>query len=32
MDSRLGCQAYVGTDDIVVEIPRYTVNYAREHH
>lgn len=32
LDSRLGCQAYVGTEDLVVEIPRYTINYAREHH
>lgn len=32
LDSRLGCQALVGEEDLVVEIPRYTINYAREHH
>ena len=29
-DSRLGCQALVGTADLVVEIPRYTINLASE--
>jgi len=31
--SRLGCQAFVpvGTD-VVVEIPRYTINHAKEAH
>ena len=30
-ESRLGCQARVTSDDLVVEIPRYTINHAREH-
>jgi 2Fe-2S ferredoxin len=30
-DSRLSCQARVTADDLVVEIPRYTINHAREH-
>ncbi|GKV78108.1 ISC system 2Fe-2S type ferredoxin [Pectobacterium aroidearum] len=30
-ESRLGCQARIAGDDLVVEIPRYTVNHAREH-
>jgi len=28
--SRLACQARVGTTDLVVEIPRYTINHASE--
>ena len=28
--SRLSCQAKVGTDALVVEIPRYTINYVSE--
>ncbi len=28
--SRLSCQAIVGTEKLVVEIPRYTINYAKE--
>lgn len=31
-ESRLGCQAKVGTEDLVVEIPRYTLNHATENH
>ena len=31
-DSRLSCQAIVGEDDLVVEIPRYTINHASEKH
>ncbi|MGI9306693.1 MAG: ISC system 2Fe-2S type ferredoxin [Gammaproteobacteria bacterium] len=31
-DSRLSCQAVIGDADLVVELPRYTVNLAREHH
>lgn len=31
-ESRLSCQAVVGDADLVVEIPKYTVNHAREHH
>ncbi|BES85727.1 ferredoxin, 2Fe-2S [Pectobacterium atrosepticum SCRI1043] len=30
-ESRLGCQARVAGDDLIVEIPRYTINHAREH-
>ncbi|MFS2222051.1 ISC system 2Fe-2S type ferredoxin [Pantoea sp. B65] len=30
-ESRLGCQARVSDEDLVVEIPRYTINHAREH-
>ncbi|MEH2922362.1 ISC system 2Fe-2S type ferredoxin [Samsonia erythrinae] len=30
-ESRLGCQARVAKEDLVVEIPRYTINHAREH-
>jgi ferredoxin, 2Fe-2S len=28
--SRLGCQVKVGTAALVVQIPRYTINHARE--
>jgi 2Fe-2S ferredoxin len=28
--SRLSCQARLGKDDVVVEIPRYTLNHAGE--
>jgi 2Fe-2S ferredoxin len=31
-DSRLSCQAIVGDDDLVVEIPRYTINMVSEQH
>jgi ferredoxin, 2Fe-2S len=31
-DSRLSCQAIVGTDDLVIEIPRYTINMVSEQH
>lgn len=30
--SRLSCQALVGDEDLVVEIPKYTINHARENH
>ena len=30
--SRLSCQALVGDDDLVIEIPKYTINHARENH
>ena len=30
--SRLSCQAIVGSDDLVVEIPKYSINMAREGH
>ena len=29
-ESRLSCQALVADEDLVVEIPRYTINHARE--
>ena len=31
-ESRLSCQAKVGEEDLIVEIPKYTINHAREHH
>ncbi|GGL95437.1 ISC system 2Fe-2S type ferredoxin [Pseudomonas asuensis] len=31
-ESRLSCQAKVGTTDLVVEIPRYTINQVSERH
>lgn len=31
-ESRLGCQAIVADEDLVVEIPRYTVNMVSENH
>lgn len=31
-DSRLGCQARVDDEDLVVEIPKYTINQVSEHH
>ncbi len=30
--SRLSCQAIVGTADLTVEIPRYSINHAKEKH
>ncbi len=30
--SRLSCQAIVGTQDLVVEIPKYSINMAKEGH
>ena len=30
--SRLSCQALVGKEDLVVEIPKYTINHASENH
>ncbi len=29
-ESRLSCQARIADEDIVVEIPRYSINHARE--
>ncbi len=29
--SRLSCQAFVGQVDLTVEIPRYSINHAKEH-
>lgn len=31
-ESRLSCQTVVGSEDLIVEIPKYTLNHAREHH
>ncbi|MGB5475117.1 MAG: ISC system 2Fe-2S type ferredoxin [Gammaproteobacteria bacterium] len=31
-DSRLSCQAVVGDADLVVEIPKYTINMVSENH
>ena len=31
-ESRLGCQAIVADEDLVVEIPKYTVNMVSENH
>ena len=28
--SRLSCQAIIGTEDLVVELPKYTINHAAE--
>ncbi|MBW8759880.1 MAG: ISC system 2Fe-2S type ferredoxin [Burkholderiales bacterium] len=30
--SRLSCQAIVAGKDLVIEIPKYTINHARENH
>ena len=31
-NSRLSCQAIVGKDDLVIEIPKYSINMAKEGH
>ena len=31
-DSRLSCQAKIGEDDLVIEIPKYTINMVSENH
>ena len=31
-ESRLGCQAKIADEDLVVEIPKYTLNLASEDH
>ena len=31
-DSRLSCQTVVGDEDLVVEIPKYTINMVSENH
>ncbi|AZN35268.1 ISC system 2Fe-2S type ferredoxin [Iodobacter ciconiae] len=31
-ESRLSCQSILTDTDLVVEIPKYTINHAREHH
>ena len=30
--SRLSCQAIVGKEDLTIEIPRYSINHAKENH
>ena len=30
--SRLSCQAIVSTEDLVIEIPKYSINHAKEGH
>ncbi|MCU7800865.1 MAG: ISC system 2Fe-2S type ferredoxin, partial [gamma proteobacterium symbiont of Lucinoma myriamae] len=30
-DSRLSCQAVVADEDLVIEIPKYTINMVSEH-
>ncbi|MEZ5740924.1 MAG: ISC system 2Fe-2S type ferredoxin [Burkholderiaceae bacterium] len=30
--SRLSCQVHVADEDLTIEIPRYTINHAREEH
>ena len=31
-DSRLSCQAILADADLTIEIPKYTINHARENH
>jgi len=30
--SRLSCQAILAHEDVTIEIPKYTINHARENH
>ena len=30
--SRLSCQAKIGSQDLTIEIPKYTINHAKEDH
>ena len=30
--SRLSCQAIVSDEDVTIELPKYTINHARENH
>ena len=30
--SRLSCQAILGATDLTIDIPKYTINHARENH
>jgi len=32
LESRLSCQALVGDEDLVIEIPKYTINMVSEQH
>lgn len=31
-NSRLSCQAYLAQQDLVVQIPKYSINHAKENH
>ena len=31
-NSRLSCQAILSNQDVVIEIPKYTINHAKEEH
>ena len=31
-NSRLSCQAYLAQQDITIEIPKYSINHAKENH
>ena len=31
-DSRLSCQLLIGDEDLVIEIPKYTINQVSENH
>ncbi|MCP4076466.1 MAG: ISC system 2Fe-2S type ferredoxin [Gammaproteobacteria bacterium] len=31
-ESRLSCQAMLAAEDLVIEIPKYTINMVSEHH
>lgn len=31
-ESRLGCQAVIGDEELVIEIPKYTINQVSENH
>ena len=31
-NSRLSCQAFMAQKDVVVEIPKYSINHAKENH
>lgn len=31
-NSRLSCQAILANEDVTIEIPRYTINHAKEQH
>lgn len=30
LDSRLSCQCQIGDEDLVIEMPKYTLNHAKE--
>jgi len=31
-NSRLSCQAYLAQQDVTIEIPKYSINHAKENH